>query len=180
MEREDGKRIGTMGIGEALVKAMGDLGADDPATRRGARIRHAWEQVAEETVLKHTDNIFVFKEDGQTRMVVYTDLPIWAAELNAQRERYRILMERELGSGPIHQIVFKASSRTARRFKFTKTFKAPAKDLTVTPIPATPEEFERIHREAGTISDPEIREILVKARIRDLEWKKGCEAAKRP
>ena len=174
MERESNRRVGSLGIGEALAKAIGDLGADNPTVRRGARIRHAWEQVAEETVLKHTDNIFVFKEDGMTKMVVYTDLPIWAAELNAQRERYRILMERALGSGPIHQISFKASSRTARRFKFTKTFTAPAKDPAVTPVPATQEELEKIHREAETISDPEIREILVKARIRDLEWKKGC------
>jgi len=146
---------------------------------KAIQVKNAWERVADQAVLEHTDNIFVFMKDGKRTMVCYVDSPIWAAELNADSFRFRMSMERELGGDPIEVVKFVTSRKSYERKAFKKRMDSPASyEEAVPSIPLTGSELKHIEDQAEKITSPELRKSLLEARIKDLEWKKGIQASK--
>lgn len=143
------------------------------------RVKKAWERVAEPEVLSHTDNIFVFTKDGVRTMVCYVDLPIWAADLNANAFIYQMEMSRELGGDPIEVVKFVTSKASYKTQNFSKKVEeVPSYIENVPSIPLSDEERVALEEEASKISSSSLRKTLLEARIKDLEWKKGISAAK--
>ena len=143
------------------------------------RVKNAWERVASEEVLSHTDNIFVFMKEGVRTMICYVDMPIWAAELNANTMFYQMEMSRELGGSPIEVVKFITSKGSYRRQHFSKKVEETPEYMDDVPsIALTDEERARIELEAQKISSPTLRKALLEARIKDLEWKKGISYSK--
>lgn len=160
-------------VKDLVSQAMESLGKNNRKALRAAYIQTIWEKIAPASVLEHTDNVFLFIKDGIKQMVVYVDNPIWSAELTAQKERFRIFMEKELNEGPIDEIRFQTSSSVYRKKTFMKreneNLKKPTEGQS---LPLTEQERDRIIRETDTIQDEAIRDAVRKAWINDAEWKK--------
>jgi predicted nucleic acid-binding Zn ribbon protein len=75
---------------------------------------NAWEAVAQESVLAHTDNVVYSKRSKETELLIFVDDAAWAAELTMNKEIYRILMEKQLNKS-IVDIKFLVSKTTAYR-----------------------------------------------------------------
>jgi hypothetical protein len=50
----------------------------------------------------------------------------------------------------------------------------------VEPIPLSARELEQVRSSVGDIPDEELREAVLKATVKDLEWKKGLAAMNGP
>ena len=179
------RRFKTGNVDVSHIKSMiFTLGQADPVEQKKAyralQIQRTWEKIAPPEVLAHTDNVFLLKKNDVKQMIVYVDSSLWAAELNAQKLKFKIKMENELGEGPIDEIKFMPSSITYKKKEFRKQSELPPSYIdNVKTVLLTEEERLKIHQEAAVVENVRLREALINARIKDLEWKKGIEAAKR-
>jgi len=99
-------------LGEAISRYVETL---VPAQARpGFELQQAWEKVTSPEVSKHTDTVMFSKRNEEPIVIVYVDDSSWAAELNMQREFYRIVLEKEL-SRPVAEVKFYASRTTSLR-----------------------------------------------------------------
>ena len=86
-----------------------------PSTHKIFELQRAWEAVAPPQVREHADSV-VFSKNKETVILVYVANSTWAAELNMQKEFYRIVMEDELGR-PVEEVKFLVSRITSQRKK---------------------------------------------------------------
>jgi len=101
-------------LNDELARYLGTL--DPKTTQQTSKLQRAWEKVASPKVREHTDAVIFSKYDTEPIILVYVDDSSWAAELNMQREFYRIMMEREL-SQTVVEVRFFVSRNTALRKK---------------------------------------------------------------
>jgi hypothetical protein len=118
-------------LNEELLRYIGTF--DESPAYKGLKLWTAWEKIASEDIRKHTDNVVFGKKnardarqkealikkdqdnEGEAKTVlIYLDDSAWAAELNMQREYYRIMMEREL-SLPVKEVLFFVSRKRIQR-----------------------------------------------------------------
>ena len=149
------------------------------AFRKGLQIQEAWQRVAPNTMLDHTDNVVMSKKKSGA-IVVFVDSPHCAAELSMSKEYIRQMMEHELGY-PVTDIFFIVSKNTGIRKSFTKQeqeipwYKDESK-----PIPLDEKELAYVRMSVEGIEDEKLKESLFNAFVNDMEWKKGIKAAKMP
>jgi len=86
------------------------------ASHIGFALQRAWENTASPHVLEHTDTVMFCKREKEPVVLVYVDDSTWAAELNMQKEFYRIKLQEILGR-PITEVRFFVSRITALRKK---------------------------------------------------------------
>jgi len=86
------------------------------ATRIGLELQRAWENIASPHVLEHTDTVMFSKREKEPIILIYVDDSVWAAELNMQKEFYRINFQ-EILAQPIAEVRFFVSRVTALRKK---------------------------------------------------------------
>ena len=150
-----------------------------PAALHSLRLKEAWENVAPQSVLDHTDNIGSSKK-GRNSLVVYVDTPHCAANLTMRKEYFRQMMEHELG-GTVENIFFVVSKSTGIRKKFAKReAEQPWYVDEAEPAPLTEGELAYARFSVDEIEDAQLKETLLKAFISDLEWKKGIKLSKTP
>jgi hypothetical protein len=164
----------------ALKHAIKKMGASNtPEVKkaiRAAQAQRIWERIAPQEVLNHTDNVYLLSNDGIKEMIIRVDSPLWAAELSAQAEQFRMQVEEALNEGPLERISFKVDSYVSKRKAFKhQSDEQPSYIEDVSPVSLTEKERENIEEEAAGIRNEEVREALIRARIKDLEWKKGIE-----
>jgi hypothetical protein len=87
---------------------------EQDVTLKARGLQLAWEGVAQERVLEHTDNVVYSKRSAKTELLIYVDDPSWAAELTMNKEAYRLLMQKQLNK-PIADIKFLVSRGAAFR-----------------------------------------------------------------
>lgn len=148
--------------------------------RRGgllqAKVAAAWKSVAGPNVAAHTTGAHI--RGGE--MVVFVDSPIWAAELSALSEKYRVAINEEIGQDAVKAIRFSVSRRVAeereleQREAEDEAFYSEDKGASV---PLSEQERAQVEMSASSIKDEELRKAVVRATIADLEWKKGLRAA---
>jgi len=87
---------------------------------KGLNLQRAWLRIASDQTQKHTDKVMFAKsgakKNGEPTILVYVDSSSWAAELNMQKEYYRIRLEQELGQA-IEEVKFLPSNTAALRKK---------------------------------------------------------------
>jgi hypothetical protein len=112
-------------------------------------------------------------------LIVYVDSPAWATELTAMSERYRLALNEEIGQELVREIRFSVSRKVAEQHRIV----AAAKEVedfyqedNVPSIPLTPTELSQVVASVGSIADPELREVVLRATVKDLEWKRGIAA----
>ena len=84
--------------------------------RAGLELQLAWEKAASSNVLSHTDTVMFSKREKEPVVIVYVDDSAWAAELNMQKESYRLKLQDSLAR-PITEVRFFVSRITALRKK---------------------------------------------------------------
>ena len=150
-----------------------------PSARQGLKLQRAWESVAPERILSHTDNVIVSKKKADA-LAVFVDTPHCAASLSMSKEYYRQMMEHELGRR-VSDIFFVVSKETGIRKSFAKhEQEKPWYEDDCQSIPLDEDEMAYVRMSVEDIENPELKETLLKAFVADLEWKKGKNAIKSP
>jgi hypothetical protein len=151
---------------------------------RGTRLQRAWEAVASTRILEHTDSVVFSTKSKQPCVIVYVESSIWAAELEAQKELYRILLEKET-NWKIDDLKFYVT----RKVMFKKLFKKrnsekaqeyPESKKKKIAVPLTKEEDGYARELVSSVQDKKLQDGLYKAIKADFEWKKGSEGLKLP
>ena len=147
---------------------------------QAVRLQNAWEKIASSQALEHTDNITFSNRLNKSTLLVYVDSSHWAAELESQKELYRILIEKETGYR-VADLKFLVTRKTAFKKAFIKwretTTSSKGKEGSV---PLTDEEEGYARKMVSVIKSEKLREQLFKAMKADFEWKKGTEGLKLP
>ena len=150
-----------------------------PRLRRGIVLQEAWERVAPESVLRHTDNVIDGKKkDGS--LVIFVDTPHCAANLSMNKEYFRQMMEHETGYS-ITDIFFIVSKESGIRKEFRKREQQkPWYYDECDAIPLSEGELAYARMTVEGIEDERLKETLFNAFVSNLEWKKGQKASKQP
>ena len=144
------------------------------------RLQNAWEKIASPRALEHTDNITFSNKIKKPGVLIYVENSHWAAELEAQKELYRLLLEQETGFS-IPDIRFLVTREASYKKIFLKRKeKKPTQKTGEKTASLTTEEEEYVRRLVSKVSDKKLKEKLFNAMKADLEWKKGTEGLKPP
>lgn len=173
------KKTRQFSLGDGLGIVLKRIGKDNPETVLAIKNRLFWEKVVSEEVLNHTDTVIFDRKKGE--MVVYVDSQIWAAELTAQKELYRMRINHHYGDDTVNEIRFRIS-REVKRNKEIRRIEKEDPYYRIDNVPSvslTEEELEKAEDSVSGIKDLKLRKALLKAMIKDLEWKKGIWSSKR-
>jgi hypothetical protein len=144
------------------------------------QLHNAWEKIASPIALDNTDNITFSTKSKNPEVLIYVENSHWAAELEAQKELYRILLEKETGQ-PIYSIKFLVTRKTAYKKAFLKwREKSTTQKKSEKSIPLTKEEDRYTRQMLAKIQNENLRNKLYNAMKADFEWKKGTEGLKLP
>lgn len=144
------------------------------------RLQRAWEKIAPEESLLHSDNIVYKNNTKASSVLVFVDSSQWAAELSLQSEILRILLNNELGK-QIEEIKFLVSRKTAEKIDFKRKRKEqPPYIEDIKSIPLTEQEKQKIWKDVKKISNEKLRNKLFQTIIKDMEWKKAKELGNKP
>ncbi len=148
--------------------------------KRSFSLKSDWEDIASENVLNHTDNI-IYDKKNENEVVVFVDSAQWAAELNMQKEFYRILLNRKSGK-QITSVKFFVSKKASIRKKFEKLKQDELNQSSsvIPSLPMTEEEEYIAHLLVDDINDEKLKEKVFNALKADFEWKKGIASIKKP
>ena len=147
---------------------------------QATQLQKAWEKAATPNALQHTDNITFSSKAKEPTVLVYVENSHWAAELEAQKELYRILLEKETGfSIPALQFL------VTRKSFFKKTFmkdnrETKAKQQNEQESRLTEDEIGYAREMVSKIQDKELKMKLYNAIKADFQWKKGTDGLKLP
>lgn len=148
-----------------------------PRFHKGMLLQEAWERIAPEKALKHTDNVIESKKRADA-IAIFVDTPHAAADLAMSKEYYRQMFEVELGV-PVSDVFFVVSKDTGVRKEFAKREQEkPWYVDPCEPVPLDEGELAYARLSVEGIEDEKLRESLLKAFVSDLEWKKGQKTSK--
>jgi hypothetical protein len=170
------KRRGKQTQLETSLRAiLGRLDRKSGGGADSARVGAAWVAVVGTTVQGHTTGAYM--RDGT--LIVYVDSPVWATELSAMSERYREALNEEIGQELVRTIRFTVSKKVVEQHRIVSAVREHDdfyQEDNVPSVPLTPAELSRVVRSVAAIPDSELREAVLRATIKDLEWKRGIAA----
>ena len=139
-----------------------------------ARVAEAWKAAAGPEIARHTAGVFW----REPELVVYVDSPIWATELSALSSALARGLNDALGQDLVRTIRFTVSRKVhderRREEELAEDELFYAEDK-VEPVPLTPAEVDQVRQSASVIKNEGLRETVVRATVKDLEWKRGLE-----
>lgn len=169
-----------------IPKALESLGRDVPNAHqkaRAAQVRDMWKMAVEDIYkdgaacfLDHTNAVYLMKKDDIRTLIVYVDESIFAADLNAQRELFKLkFLERFKEQIEVFEIHISRGSYKNQhpyRLKDDEGGFYPEYDKKP-PIPLTSTELDAVRERADLVENAAVRNALFKAMVADKEWKKG-------
>ena len=161
-------------LGDALGKVLGKMDRKSAGAYAAVRVRAAWESVAGAMVSGHTTGAHL--RDGE--LVVYVDGSTWANELAAMSETYRVRLNSELGQDLVRSVRFSVSRKVEAQRRVSAAEDESGRfydEDVVDPIPLTQTERARVEESVSGIPDEGLREAVLRATVKDLEWKKGLD-----
>lgn len=163
------RRGKTVGLGGALRDTVRRLGGNDRVHE--ADVARTWTHVVGGETARHTHILGVRKGE----LLVGVDSPVWATELSAMSERLRKALNLEIGQETVGSIRFSVSRSVSqeREREDTEDRAAHGWATKVQPVPLSPEERARLEATFSDVADEHLREVAVRAAVKDLEWKKG-------
>lgn len=148
--------------------------ADKSGRRYGAMAIDAWPAVVGDEIARHTRS-FALRDDHE--LVVYVDGAAWANQLSLMADDIQHRLNAHLGENAVRSLRFtvsrKVAEHTAREAIETTTEEFYAPELQ-TPVVLDTVELEQARHVAAAIRDPGLRELALKAMVKDLEQKKGA------
>ncbi len=112
-------------------------------------------------------------------LIVYVDNPAWATELTAMSERYRTALNEEIGQELVRKIRFSVSRKVVEQHRIVAVEKETDDFYKVDDVPSVPlssTELAQVEASVEAIPDLELREAVLRATVKDLEWKRGIAA----
>ncbi len=171
-----------MGLDSALQGLLGRLDRKSSGAWTAARVTVLWADVAGPIVNAHTTGVHL--RDGT--LVIHVDSHARANDLAALSERYRVAMNSGLGKELVSSVSFTVSRKVSDERKLavaeleTEEF---YREDDVESVALTDTERAQVESSASTIRDERLRAAVIRATVKDLEWKKGIErrnAGERP
>jgi hypothetical protein len=159
-------------LGQALNGLVRRLDRKGKGAYSSARVGSAWIEVAGPMVAAHTTGAHL----REGTLVVFVDSSIWATELTAMAEQYRTSINEKLGEDLVSTVRFTVSRKVQEAHRLsgqeadTEEF---YKEDDVEPVPLEQTELAQIEASVANIPDAELREAVLRATVRDIEWKKG-------
>lgn len=139
--------------------------------QRVVKVRNLWSKLVEESILDHTNGVYIFHNNDQLEMHVYMDSSLFASEVSNRRaliqEECRIKYHEPIDDVYVH--VSQGQKRLLYPFRTTG-------NETVDGNPAialNEDELARVEKVCASIEDQDLRHAFKQAMISDLEWKKG-------
>jgi hypothetical protein len=167
------RRRGNMtDLDSALNGLLGRLDRKNSGAWTAAKVAVLWADVAGPIVNAHTTGVHL--RDGT--LVVYVDSHARANDLSALSERYRVAMNSGLGKESVKKVSFTVSRKVSdeRRLQVAEEETAEFyREDDVEPVPLTPTERAQVEASAAGIPDERLREAVIRATVKDLEWKRG-------
>ena len=149
--------------------------------REAVALRQAWEMAAGKAVADITGNVIFDKKDRDI-VVIYTISSLHKAELEAEKELYRLQLT-ELLRGPkgqpVKEVRFVVSRNTARRVVSNQQQRSEVKSRVI-PVALTESEDSYARKSVEGIDNKKLKLSLYKAMKTNLEWKKGKNVSKTP
>jgi hypothetical protein len=165
-----------VGLSPALDSLVRRLDRGSGGAYSAARVVNAWERVCGEMVANHTTGEHL--RDGI--LVVHVDGNSWATHFAASSEQYRAALNKELGEELVSGIRFTVSKRAVQeigsRNARADTESEESGEKGVVPVPLTDTELAQVTASVDRIPDTELRTAVLRATVKDLEWKKGRSA----
>lgn len=140
-----------------------------------AKAISAWRDAAGAEVATHARG-FALREG---ELLVFVDSSVWANELSALSEHYRAAVNERIGKETVRAVRFAVSKMVAEERWWEAAESRAAEERhaeRVQPVTATETERDQIRMMASSIHDEKVREAVIAAAIRDLEWRKGIDA----
>lgn len=184
-----------------LPQTLSDMGGSmEQAAKasRAAEVRRMWEKVmlqgGDRYILEHTNNVFIldsedakpFRSDHDDRkdvggtgqgkqLIVYVDESIVAAELNARRELVKLQFFELFGEEIDTFKIIISRGQYKKHHPFMRDGEGGGSSERVAGIPLDDEERALVQRQVAAIEDPHLRQVVQRAMISDLEWKKALK-----
>jgi hypothetical protein len=174
--RKQGRQTG---LNRALDGVIRRLDRKSGGAYTAARVMLAWERIAGDGIAKHTTGAHL--RDGV--LVVFVDNNAWATQYTAMAEQYRTSINEELGENLVTSLRFIVSRKVAEEHRLkreeveTEEF---YREDDVPSVPLSGNEMAQIESSVGEIPDAELREAVLRATVKDLEWKKGLALRNAP
>jgi hypothetical protein len=159
-------------LGVSLHAVLGRLDRKNAGGAASARVGSAWVAIVGPAVQSHTTGAYM--RNGT--LIVYVDSPVWATELSAMSERYRGAINEEIGQELVRAIRFTVSKKVSEQHRIVGEEKESDDFYGQDKVPSialTPTELQQVTASVAEISDLELREAVLRATVKDLEWKKG-------
>jgi hypothetical protein len=117
---------------------------------------------------------------GDGILVVLVDGNSWATHFAASSEQYRAALNKELGEELVSGIRFTVSKRAVQESVARNAHPAAenedAGENEVVPVPLSETELAQVAASVNRIPNAELRTAVLRATVKDLEWKKGLSA----
>ncbi len=164
------KRSGQTTLGDELGRYLRRVDRSGGLAR--ARVAEVWADAVGPEIARHTSGLRM--REGE--LVVDVDSPVWATELSALSTQLARSLNEQLGQELVRSMRFSVSKRVeqerAREAREQESDSFYAEDK-VEPQPLSEAEIEQARASAAAIRSPELREAVVRATVKDLEWKRG-------
>jgi len=132
----------------------------------------AWQSVANGVISAHTTGAHL--REGV--LIIYVDGNSWATHFSAMSEQYRGALNEALGQELVSGLRFIVSRKVSDEHRLkdaeeeTEEF---YREDAAQPVPLSEVELAQIQASVAEIPDAELREAVLRATVKDLEWKKG-------
>jgi predicted nucleic acid-binding Zn ribbon protein len=166
------RRSGQTTLGSALGGYIRRIDRGGGLTQ--ASVIEAWPEAVGPDIARHTAGLHV--REGE--LIVYVDSPVWATELTALSAQLVKSLNEHLGQDLVRAMRFSVSRKveTQRNLEAQEQEDASfySRDR-VESVPLSEAEIEQIRQSASAIRKPALRDAVVRATVKDLEWKRGLE-----
>jgi hypothetical protein len=165
-------------LGAALDSVVRRLDKTGRSASTSARVLMAWDRVADGLVLSHTTGAHL--REGV--LVVYVDGHSWATHFTAMSEQYRKALNEALGQKLVSGMRFVVSRKVADHHRLRRNEEETEEfyqEDSVESVPLSDEELAQVRASIAEIPDRELREAVLRATVKDLEWKKALSTQTR-
>lgn len=161
----------------AVERALKEMGLDADRARiqrRTAQVHAMWRDIVDDVIVRHTNSVYITRENGVKKLTAYVDESIYAAELNARRELIKLQFARRYGEDIDEFRIFISRGRYKKNHPFVEK-EPPAYEERAQPAPLSAEQRTELSAALSRVENPALRERLEKAAVADMAWRNGIK-----